>query len=296
MEKSDIVGLIDARLPDIAENDPKCDGFGRLALKPASELLVWSLTHRHKHFYKEMLFVISGECPLFVGENFFHCSAGTLFLINPGELHNSVYPAGSSGVHLWMSLHDDMLMCGFYRLTADRHETGYSVPWSIELTDRALLNRLNDLLKRRARGEDGAETALASLFRMVFCELYRLYDPETDNRNNTMASIGRFIRSTCGRGVNINHLARMAGYSRQHFMRKYKEVNGCTVGETVRDSRLALLETMPGGTPVKEAAELMGFDSPQAYCHWRRKIRSGAGGRLNDSRRKTAPRFPAGNS
>lgn len=287
MEKSDIVGLIDARLPDIAENDPECDGFGKFVLKPAPELLSWSLMHRHKHFYTEMLFVISGACPLFVGENFFNCPSGTLFIINPGELHNSVYPAGSGGVHLWMSLQDDMLMCGFYQLTANRHEPGYCVPWSIELNDRALLARLNDLLKRRARREDGAETALAALFRMVFCELYRLYDPETDNRDSTIVNIDRFIRSTCGRGVNINHLAGMAGYSRQHFMRKYKEVNGRTVGETVRDSRLALLETMPGDTPVKEAAELMGFDSPQAYCHWRRKVRSGSGGRPNNPRRKT---------
>ena len=40
---------------------------------------------------------------------------------------------------------------------------------------------------------------------------------------------------------------------------------------------LLQLETMPGNTPLKEAAERLGFDSAQSYCHWRRKIRSGGG-------------------
>ncbi len=277
MEKSDLALLIEPRLPEIAKNDPDSEKFRKLVFNPTPEFLHWAGAHRHKHFYTELLFVISGECPIFVGKNFFHCPAGTLFLLKPGEFHNSTYPAGARGVHIWMKLQKEMLLCCFYQLTASLPEAEFCMPWSVEYTDRDLLMRLNTLLDRVDRKEEGAETALAALFRMLFCELYRLYDPEADNRNSTMLNIGRFVRSTCGRGVDINYLARMAGCSRQHFMRRYREVNGCTVGETIRDSRLALMEIMPGNTPLKEAAERLGFDSAQSYCHWRRKIRSGGG-------------------
>ena len=278
MDKSDLALLIEPRLPEIVKTDPESEKFRKLVFKPTPDLLRWAGTHRHKHFYKEILFVVSGECPIFVGKDFFHCPTGTLFLLKPGEFHNSTYLPGAWGIQIWIKLQDTMLLCWFFQVSAaSPAKTESCMPWSVEFTDWDLLMRLNTLLDRVDRKEEGAETALAALFRILFCELYRLYDPEADNRSSTMLNIGRFVRSTCGRGVDINYLARMAGCSRQHFMRRYREVNGCTVGETIRDSRLALMETMPGNTPLKEAAERLGFDSAQSYCHWRRKIRSGGG-------------------
>ena len=41
------------------------------------------------------------------------------------------------------------------------------------------------------------------------------------------------IRDHCSRDMDIEYPAHPAGYSQQHFMRKFKEINGCTVGQVI---------------------------------------------------------------
>lgn len=249
---------------------------GDLAVTP--ELDGWRRGNSHEHFCREAFFVISGEAVVFAGERFFRCREGTLFLVDPRELHNSCYFPGAWGLHIWMKLQSDSLLCFFYQVVTEASKTVYSVQWSCGFEDQAVLKRINAAWDRIGQGAEDAEIELEALFRVVFCELYRRFDPVADNRNGMMLHIRKFVRDTCGRGVDINYLARLAGCSRQHFMRRFRDVNGCTVGEVVEDARRGLLETVPPGTPLKETAEKLGFDSASAFCHWRKKMIRKCGG------------------
>lgn len=240
-------------------------------MKPAESHLQWQKIHCHKHYCRELLYVISGSCITFAGNDFFHCPAGTLQFFPGNTPHNSLYYPGSSGVHIWAKLQAMHMTCFIYEILSSMPEVTSTVIYSYSFSEENIIKKLNNVLDEVQQGNTENTAELEALCRLIFISLCRNLNPANDPQREMMINIRKMLSCNCGRDMDLEYLAGLAGCSKQHFMRKFKEINGCTTREVVKAARLKELDEIPPGMLTKELADKLGFDSPAAFCHWRKK-------------------------
>lgn len=82
------------------------------------------------------------------------------------------------------------------------------------------------------------------------------------------------IEETAGRGVTVENLAQLAGYSKYHLLRMFKHYTGRSVHQYINECRVRRIDDMLlRGCNQKEIAAALGFSSPSAYLHWQKGYR-----------------------
>ena len=72
-----------------------------------------------------------------------------------------------------------------------------------------------------------------------------------------------------GRGVTLDMLARISGYSKFHFLRLFQRCTGQTVHTYIDHCRRQRVEAMlQQGCAKKEIAAALGFSCPAAFSRW----------------------------
>lgn len=269
--KKDLMPLLDRTPYSVISTVLNGGDTAKYRIEPTVEMQQWHVTNRHEHYCREVLFVLSGSTFTFSGNDFFYCPSGTLQLFPAHEKHNCSYLPGSSGIHIWGKVQNTRMVFFGYELHPQRSEMDCTAKFSYIFSDKDILRRLNSAWDELPAGKAETVVELEALFRLIFCTVYRNTGTEPNLRQEMMVNIRKLLTDTCGRDMDIDHLARLAGYSKQHFMRKFKEINGCTVGEIIETARLKELEEIPPGMQIKELADKLGFDSASAFCHWRKK-------------------------
>ncbi len=231
----------------------------------------WRKTHYHKHYCREILFVVSGSLITFSGNDFFHCPPGTLQFFPNNEAHNSYYYPGACGLNIWAKIQNTRLVCFVHQIHSSYPDVEYSIVYSYSFTDTEILEKVNKAWDELPLAKPETIVEIEALFRLVFTSLYRSIDNTADIRQELMITIRKMLSDNCGRDMDLDYLARLAGCTKQHFMRKFKEVNGCTTGEVIEKARLRELDEILPGTRTKELAYKLGFDSAAAFCHWKKK-------------------------
>jgi transcriptional regulator GlxA family with amidase domain len=93
-------------------------------------------------------------------------------------------------------------------------------------------------------------------------------------QRNKMEAIRRHIQETGGVDASLDHLARVAGYSKFHFLRLFRQHTGRSVHECVNQSRLRKVEEqLADGLALKAIAVKLGFSCPAAFSRWYRAFR-----------------------
>lgn len=101
--------------------------------------------------------------------------------------------------------------------------------------------------------------------------------PEEDSEPRIRsASIGKamdYCRENISGSIGVDDLAGIAGYSRYHFSRKFKESEGMTPGEFIQRERLRLAVRFLQGSndPVDAIAAQCGFSDANYFCKVFRK-------------------------
>lgn len=243
----------------------------------------WLKTHTDSHPQAEAVFCFEGDVACSFESHIYECRPGSILLFDAGERHDHEYQAGSDAVHLWLFFVQKRIIARLVtvmdgKVSWDRRELLVESPDLYNLIAKAWSRSkdspLEDALKRKR---------LLAALNLLFVELIELdmkeeERPEDANggsdaqRRKIVRLIEEHIRHTSGSGLTIDKLARIAGYSKFHFLRVFRRQTGYTVHDYInlaRVNRLAEMEAQ--GSRQKEIAAELGFSCPSAFAHWRTK-------------------------
>ena len=211
----------------------------------------------------------------------FPATPGTIFLFDAYEKHVKSYPPnGEKSIHLWFNLLAQHIIVHFYLI--ENQQIGI-LRKSVVLENAALYNMIvqgwSDT-KTSQLAEVFRKQKIESLLSLLFLELLEQsasgpkQETNVENRHElVMLMIGRHIANTAGKGLSVERLSQIAGYSKFHFLRTFKESTGQSVQASINAARVKKTDEMLlRGCLHKEIAYELGFSSPSTFSHWLHKI------------------------
>ena len=247
----------------------------------------WLKLHRDAHQHREALFCLEGTVVCSLKQRLYKCRPGTLLLIDSNESHDLEYPPGTNAVHIWLTFIQNRILVKI--LSIDDGQISAIRP-PILIHNPGLYNLLNQCwssTKPSPLEEPLRHKRLTAIFSLLFIELLEAdlieaTQPEDDQgraasrHRNIIQLIEEHIRTTSGSGLSIDKLAKIAGYSKFHFLRLFKSVTGSTVHDHINMARLNKITEMEAqNAQQKEIAAALGFSSPSAFSHWRNSQNQG---------------------
>lgn len=242
----------------------------------------WAARHTHAHANREILIILKGRRTLSV--------AGDLYAVRPGDVvvfdhmtpHDLGYPAdGRTGEHLWIIFVQDRCVMRLLEIGGGRqgHREKWSLLWSLPELGLASADELfpqpaPGLAGRAARVRCAAGIAFlaAALVRRALTPQPRA-NAESFQRD-VIAAIQRHIRENAGRGCRLESLARIAGYSKYHFLRLFRRQAGVPLRAYVDQCREEAFGRMTAsGARLKAVSAALGFAHPSALTRWRKRRR-----------------------
>ena len=243
----------------------------------------WLKNHSDSHPAKEILLAFEGNALNSLNHLIFPATPGTIFLFGAYEEHDSAYPRGiDKAVHLW-------LFFGPHRIIARLLSTSR---WRIEYDRKMLILENAELCNAVVKGWDSLRNSpldenlkrmkLKSLLSLLFLELIELDLSEDKvkcgdetHQMEIIRMVRQHIADTSGRGLTVDKLARIAGYSKFHFLRFFKKHTGQKIHDCINAARLIKIEDMvKRGCLQKEMSEELGFSCPSAFSNWYRQRRN----------------------
>ena len=231
---------------------------------------------------REIMMVLDGECEILIGDRVVSGSSGTLMLVNVGERHQLGYPPNSrSSRHVWITFWPHYIT---FALISDSGSTQRSMPVfrNYRYFDQYIINSVfkawDALLADDVSEENLAE--FKALIRLLSVKLAKMYDDAIaeesrlsadERRGKKLSRVMRYIEVQSGRNCNTNTLAQLAGYSRTHFVRLFRDYVGCSVLDYINGQRRARYHALHDHAPLKIVAEQLGFHSEAAFIHWRKQ-------------------------
>ncbi|WP_424767540.1 AraC family transcriptional regulator [Paenibacillus sp. sgz302251] len=228
----------------------------------------------HWHEHLEFLYIVSGEASIECSSTTITASAGDLIVVNSNELHYGI----SRSEHLfYYALIADISL--LHSHSVDAAETKFITP----ITQ----NRL--LLRNYISGDREAEACMLAIVKelelrefgyelAIKSELYRLLtlllrghvnmvltqDEYAERMKNIerFAPVFQYIEKGYKEELSVDLLAGLAGLSRFHFSRLFKELSGHTVTEYITMTRLNKADYLLRHSPltVSEIAAATGFN------------------------------------
>ncbi|MCE3204024.1 helix-turn-helix transcriptional regulator [Paenibacillus sonchi] len=228
----------------------------------------------HWHEHLEFLFIESGEAVFECGRTPFSVRAGDLIAVNSNELHYGI--SASDDLLYYAIIADTALL---HSAASDSAETKFIAPiqqnrllFSNHVSgDQHISDCALTIIRELERRELGYELAVkAELYRLLALLLRRhgvteLSQAEQTRRIQTIerfAPVLRHIDTHYQEPIFVEGLAALAGLSRFHFSRLFKELTGHTVSEYVNAVRLDRADYMLRHTQltVSEIAAATGFN------------------------------------
>lgn len=228
----------------------------------------------HWHEHLEFLFVESGEAIFECGSTPINAKPGDLIVVNSNELHYGV--SVTSKLVYYVLIADISLL---HSGSLDAAETKFIAPITqnrillrnLIRGDQKTISCMHDLIDELQRRDFGYELAIKS-------ELYRLMtlllrghvatvltkDEYAERMKNVerFEPVFRYIAEHYMDELSVDLLCGIAGLSRYHFSRLFKELTGRTVTEYITAARLDKADHLLRNTPltVTEVAAASGFN------------------------------------
>ena len=235
----------------------------------------WMRTHEHSHAYPEVLAAVRGDCILKVEERIVQLREGEMILIAPRERHTSGHLPDGQAVYWWCLLAPEKLeMLLWRRDRLDSIATPRIGEFSHILT--RILGELSDPAVRPY-----AEYEMVHFLSGLVCHFFRKNpvrpDPQKSSfQDAVMRKILVYIDSAAAMSCTLNSLAAMAGYSRTHFQRLFREYTGRTFRDYMESKKLERYHRLceRHNYSKKEISNVLGFSSTAALNHWERKLKA----------------------
>ncbi len=247
----------------------------------APEHTAWRRNSSHAHPYREVLVALEGRCLCSHGARIFFCEPGVFFFFDAFEKHDLAYPPWTGNLlHLWCAIADDAVIGRFCRV---ENGSAKMLPEAtLSIFGRGIPEILNTAwglaeqprLSPAIRGE-AMRAAITSLLCGLLVEGLKDEDAGGSGGRKKVLLIRTMqehIKNNLGRGISLESLARMSGFSKYYFLRLFKQHAGCTVHEYINSiRRQKVAEMRQRGCREKEIAFDLGFASPISFSSWQRK-------------------------
>lgn len=242
-----------------------------------AQYMKWAEKNHDRHEHREILFSLKGNFFQSFQGRCYQCTPGTLFLFDAFEEHDRNYPTHApSLLHLWMSLARNSAIVNLHYL-----EPGAGIVKSKRFipghSETEILLRTWNLLSEKRQNISGAlkRARIASALSNIFLYIVDR-DTEVRKKNDTaehqkkvIEIIMNHIRDNISGANNLDKLAHMAGYSKYHFFRIFKEYTGETVHSYINSCRIARVRNMrKEGFSQKDISNALGFSCPPAFANW----------------------------
>ena len=251
--------------------------------------LRWHNEHWNSHVKREALLVITGKTVQSVNGHYFNGGPNTLFLYDHYEKHDDGYSPRANGIHLWIFMLPKLFICNLLSCRKGSFTFTHQYFFRDENTIRRIENIWDEAAK--STSPDLCLAELNALFNLVFIHCFRAFsNPKREVGNEfkmphaheVLTMIKNYLKENLGKDSDINSLAHIAGYSRQHLMRLFQEHTGCRIKEYINVIRREKYEQIKNSMPVKSIAWELGFSSSAAFDHWKKYAFPEAPARKND--------------
>ena len=234
--------------------------------------------HHSTHPSREFLFVISGESFYMCNNSVYHCSPGTLFLIDSGMVHGHRYTLEDNNLlHIWGFFHERQVHLTAMEVTVNgqanavRGMSRIMIPEGLQTQFEERWNLLSQL--KHATDQD-VERYIKTPVNAVLDEMaFRLAEQMENTAEHTkMGDLQTYIRARNGRECSLARLAEISGYTRGYLAHKFHDEVGITIGTFIDKVRLEYTRlAQKRGIRQKEIAYELGFSSPAAFWNWLHK-------------------------
>lgn len=240
--------------------------------------LRWMRDHSHSHTHTEIMFVLKGRGHMGYEKQIYPYGPGTVFCFRPGETHDLEIPEwGQETEMLWIVLMGRKFVAQVTQFRPDLPRGDKTMGYVVLAKDSGLLGA-DPLAKQEGVGR--REVRSLRLYAMVQLMVSALIEQGDEDGKATAEQAGqRVVRmmqehmeETGGQDLTPAELARLSGYSRNHFMRLFRQYVGCSVQEYLDQCRLRRAHELDRlGLKQYEIAATLGFSCPASYSRWRRQ-------------------------
>lgn len=220
----------------LAENFPY---IGRLQVKKG-----WKAVFgMHSHAYSEIMLIIGGKLRVKVGEETFEAEKGDALFYAP-EVRHYEDAISSDGA--------DFI---FFHVPTDQKLTCKSL---IKDPGRRLLALAHWLVEDREKSFEKRDKIVRAYIQAVIAEIEKISEMQPDA---PLSPIRNYLMANLSKSHTINYLAKRAGMSRFHFIRKYCQDTGLTPIQDLLQLRVEAACNLLITTkmPLKQIAQETGF-------------------------------------
>jgi AraC-like DNA-binding protein len=241
---------------------------------------LWLKKNTDKHLHREILLVLKGNSLNSLNGKSYLCSPGSLFLFDELEEHDRAYSSINEDIdHLWLHLIEDKIAARIVKIR--NHHLEYCghdlviedknlISLVVEAWDSLKSSKLSDELKRK------------KLVSRIFVFILELVERDLNGDSTsgstktyqaqTIDMIKEYIISISGKNLTIDKLARIAGYSKFHFIRLFRQHTGESIHKYINSVRISKVKSMStAGCRKKEIGDKLGFSCASAFSRWYKK-------------------------
>ena len=236
------------------------------------------------HPKREIFYVLKGNSRYMFNGKVYDAVPGTFFLIDYWEPHAFGYRQMDHDlIHLWMQVSEseqqvsgNILKVGMGgEFSACCNRVRLSLEYKMMLTRR--WNALNE--EKHVTQEMVNEYLKAPLDALLDEVRFFIFRTCQDSvmqgtPDTVIESLKRYIRMSNARDCSLERLEKISGYSRFYLAHRFRECEGCTIGEYIDKVRVQYtIEAMKRGLRQKEISFELGFSTPSNFWIWLRKHR-----------------------
>jgi AraC-like DNA-binding protein len=237
----------------------------------------WMKNHHAGHYQREILFPLKGESFCGFRKKVYPCRPGTIFLFNSYESHDEFYhPATTGCVHLWIHIFEDDVLMNIINVNQGVHKLKKRILLNDIGIGKMLIEPWDELVTTEADFPDQYKRAriISSISSLLLCCVRRGYKSDNsvqpkDFQDDVIRMIQKHMAENLGAGISLEKTARLAGYSKFHFLRMFKEYTGCSFHDYINLCRKEKFDAMhKEGFTKSEISSTLGFSGLSAFSRW----------------------------
>ena len=236
------------------------------------------------HPQRELFYVLDGNSRYMLNGKVFEAVPGAFFLIDNWEPHAFGYRKQDHDLlHLWLHVSEREQSISGDFLSIGQGGEFSSISHRVHLPREhytMLSRRWNALNEEKNVSQDMVISYLKGPLEAILDEIFFfLFHAENSSRESeksdiVIESMKRYIRMTNARDCSLSRLEKVSGYSKFYLSRRFREYEGCTIGEYIDRVRIQYtIEAKKRGLRQKEIAFELGFSTPSNFWIWLRKHR-----------------------
>lgn len=251
------------------------DAKDRFTINKIRREASYSMKETHYHTHYELIYLMSGECNLFVNHNIYKLLPGDLAIVPAGEIHKTNYP--EKGNHQRVAINFYREDMGLLYSSLGNEQMNEFLKCIVISIPEKRRDYVESIMTKLIFENDHPDTLSDSFIKVLFQELMlfvmrcQKYEEnvikEIDVDNSLIQEVATFIYDNFDKDVYLDEVAEKFNISRSYLSKKFKSITGVGFKEYLVNVRIKhacrlLLET---DKSITDIAFLCGFNDSNYF-------------------------------